>query len=440
MTLHDPPTIPVARAVPMARRAPRTLAESFDPRRNSVNALRLGLAGLVLVSHTLKLHGGADPLGRLTGGGVDLGTVAVDGFFALSGYLIVGSFLGSPTTGRYLWRRALRILPGFWVCLLVTTFVLLPLAQLLGYGTLAGFPLTGEQSALSYLTGNAGLFIRQFEVDGLLGGGTVNGSLYTLFYEFLCYLGIAALGILGLLRTRTWPLLAVTAAVWLFAVSEILTGAAFTSRSTTLDIALRFGLMFLAGAALHRLARHVPMGWAGGVVAALALTQAVALAVLIGSDPVSTLVYLTIAPPAVAYLVLLAGTQPGLHRIGARRDLSYGLYVYAWPVQALILLVGARAWPVPVYGVVSLAVALLLAWASWTWIEAPALRLKSWTPGWLRRTPPEPPEPGSAAATLPRDALYRTPGGAPVRATGGRGPLAPTPHAPRPSAPLRRKG
>jgi peptidoglycan/LPS O-acetylase OafA/YrhL len=361
------------------QRPDRTLGEAFDPRRNSVNALRLGLAGLVFVSHTLKLHGGSDPLGRLTGSGVDLGTVAVDGFFALSGYLIVGSYLGSPGTGRYLWRRALRILPGFWACLLVTALVLLPLAQLLEFGTLAGFPLTGGNSVLTYVTSNAALFVHQFEVDGLLGGEPVNGSLYTLFYEFLCYLGIAALGALGLLRTRSWPLLAVTAAVWLLVVAQVVTGAAVTSRSTTLDIALRFGLMFLAGAVLHRLAHRVPRSWAGGLVAALALTQAVVLAMLV-PGPMSTLVYLVVAPPAVAYLVLLAGSSPRLHRVGARRDLSYGLYVYAWPAQILVLLAGASAWPVPLYGAAALAVALLLAWASWTWVESPALRYKSWTP------------------------------------------------------------
>lgn len=398
MTIGEPPTVPIAPAgsrpgrstvsgAGAVGRSP-SLAEAFDPRRNSVNALRLVLATLVLVSHTMKLHGGSDPLGRLTGGEVDLGTVAVDGFFALSGYLIVGSYLNSPTTGRYLWRRALRILPGFWACLLVTAFVLLPLGQLLEFGTLDGFPLTGDRSALSYLTSNAALFIRQFEVEGLFGGGTVNGSLYTLFYEFLCYLGVAALGVAGLLRTRTWPLIAVATAIWLLVVVQVVSGAAVTGRSSTIDIALRFGLMFLAGAALHRLARHVPLGWAGGTVAALALLQAIALAILVGPDPLSKLVYLSIAPLPVAYLVLLAGTSPYLHRVGARRDLSYGLYVYAWPVQALLLLVGARDWPVLLYGVTSLAVALLLAWASWTWIESPALRLKSWTP----RAPAQPAE------------------------------------------------
>ncbi|MBW0108075.1 acyltransferase [Pseudonocardia sp. KRD-182] len=355
------------------------LDRAFDPRSNSVNALRLALAGLVLLSHTLQLHGGVDPIGQLTGGSVQMGTMAVDGFFALSGFLIVGSYLNSPSTGRYLWRRCLRILPGFWACLLVTTVVLLPIAQLIEFGTLNGFPLTGDTSALSYLLDNAALFIRQFEVTGLLGGEPVNGSLYTLFYEFLSYLGVAALGAVGLLRRRTWPLLVVAAAVWLFAISQLSTDAAISGQSSTLTIALRFGSMFLAGAIAHRLAHRIPIGCIGGIIATLILLQAVVLAALAGTDPRSTLVYVVVAPPAVAYLVLLLGASTQLRRVGARRDLSYGLYVYAWPVQILLLIAGANLWPVAVYGVTSLTIALLMAWASWTWIEAPALRFKSWS-------------------------------------------------------------
>ena len=337
------------------------------------------------VSHTLKLHGGEDPVGRLTGGSVDLGTIAVDGFFALSGFLIVGSLLGSPSTGRYRWRRALRILPAFWVCLLVTAFVLLPIAQVLQYGTLAGFPLTGEASALSYVTDNAALFVRQFEVSGLFGGEALDGSLYTLFYEFLCYLGIAALGAAGLLRRGAGPLLVVAAGlVWAFALWQFLDGGSLVGRSTTLEIALRFGITFVAGALAHRVAGVLPLGPVGGTLAALLLTWAVVLAVLVGEDPRGTLAYAVLAPPAVAYLVLLAGSSRRLRRVGSRRDLSYGLDVYAWPVQVLLLLAGAAAWPVLVHGAASLAVALLLAWASWTWVEAPALRFKSWTPAAAR--------------------------------------------------------
>lgn len=367
-------------------RARHTLADVFDPRTNSVNALRLVLAATVLVSHAIKLHGGRGPIEALTGSDVDAGTMAVDGFFALSGFLIVGSYLGSPSTGRYLWRRALRILPGFYVCLLVTAFVLLPLARLLEFGTLSGFPLTGESSALGYLVDNSALLIRQFEVRGLMGGQPVNGSLYTLFYEFLCYLGVAALGVAGLLHRRRVVLL-VAVLLWLVVVVDALTGGQVTDRSTTIDIAARFGLMFLAGAVLSRYAPMVPVRrWAGGVAVAL-VAVALGVAVLVPAD-VSGTAYAALAAAPVAYLVLLAGSSRVLHGLGSRRDLSYGLYVYAWPVGVLVLLAGAERWPLVLYVPVAAAATLLLAWASWSWVEEPALRLKSWTPTRRRRPVP----------------------------------------------------
>src|SRR5680860_1841505 len=73
-----------------------TLAARLDPRHNSINALRLGLAFCVLLSHSIKFStDGEDFIGSWTGTAVDLGTMGVDGFFALSGYLIVGSYLSS---------------------------------------------------------------------------------------------------------------------------------------------------------------------------------------------------------------------------------------------------------------------------------------------------------------------------------------------------------
>lgn len=368
---------------------PSTLVARFDPRNNSVNALRLGLAGLVLFSHTIKLQSGEDPLGTLTGGEVDLGTLAVDGFFALSGFLIVRSYLGSPSVWRYLWRRCLRILPAFWTCLLVTAFVFLPLAQLIRFGTLAGFPLAGDQSATSYVYNNALLLIRQFEVRGLLDGEVVNGSLHTLFYEFLCYLGVAVLGVIGVLRRRRFVVLVLTGVVWAVAASELVTNGGLTGAHVGRQLILRFGLMFLAGAVAQLWAHRLPLGRAGGGMAAALLALGVAGSAFVGHDPRSTLVYLLVAPPAIAYLVLLIGASPRAARVGSRRDLSYGLYVYAWPVQVLLLLAGAALWPMPVYLGAALALALGLAWLSWTFVEAPALRLKSWTPA--RRSRAEPP-------------------------------------------------
>lgn len=359
------------------------LRDRFDPRRNSVNAVRLVLAVLVLVSHSITLSGGVDPIGAVTGGVVDLGTMAVDGFFALSGFLIARSFLSARSVGRFLWHRALRILPGFWVCLLVTAAVLLPVSQLAQFGTMRDFPISGPESVTGYVVTNWGLLIRQFEVRGLMGGHPVNGSLYTLFYEFLCYLGVAALGVAGLLRRRRL-VGGLAAAIWLVAAADLVADGAVTGDSVTRWLLLRFGVTFASGVLLFLWADRVPLAWPGAVVAGLLTAVAVLLAGAQGADPASRTTYLLIAPAAVAYLVLWAGSATWLAGIGRRVDLSYGIYVYAWPIQVLLLQAGAAGWPVVLFLAVSAVAAAGLALLSWRFVESPALALKSWTPSGRR--------------------------------------------------------
>lgn len=360
-------------------------AQRFDPRRNSVNALRLGLAMTVLLSHAVSFQGGVDPLGAATGGVVDLGTVAVDGFFALSGYLIARSYLHSPSLGRFLWRRCLRILPAFWVCLLATAALLLPLAQIIEYGTLSGFPLTGDQSVVGYVVSNSALFIQQFHVRGLMGSEAVDGSLYTLFYEFVCYLGIGVLGAVGILRRRRGLVLIVALLMWLTILFDLVTSGSISAGGVVRELFLRLGSMFLAGVILYLWSERIPLNWRVGGFASLLLAAALIGASLQGSDPHSRLTYLLLAPAAVAYLVILIGSSRRLSKIGATRDLSYGLYIYAWPIQVILLLLGAAAWPLVVYLGASTAITLALALASWVAVEAPALRLKSWSPGNVHR-------------------------------------------------------
>ena len=106
----------------------RTLASLFDPRSNSLNALRLVLAALVIVSHSWPLTG-REPEPAL--GGANLGVWAVLGFFAISGFLITRSRLSGRPTHTFYRARALRILPAFLVCLVVVAFVFAPVSLLL---------------------------------------------------------------------------------------------------------------------------------------------------------------------------------------------------------------------------------------------------------------------------------------------------------------------
>ena len=355
------------------------LSERIDPRHNSINAMRLVLAFAVLLSHSMQLAQGES--NAPTGSVVDLSTLAVDGFFALSGYLILGSYLGSRSVRGYLWRRCLRILPGFWVCLVVSALVIGPLTALFA-GRLGGYAWTGTDSAVSFMWKNSLLLVRQFEIAGGYGGRPVNGSLHTLFYEFLCYLAVAGAGVAGLYRLRRSRIGVLVLGVWLPVMLGVLALPGLIEGHPARSLLLRYGSMFLFGCAAHLFADRVRMHPLGHVVALAVFTTAVSLSAIVGGSR-GLVLYTLLAPAAVAYLVLGLGASTKLARIGSKRDLSYGLYVYAWPVQATLLVLGAADWWLSAFVAASLALSLALAFLSWTWIEAPALRLKTWAP--LRR-------------------------------------------------------
>ena len=94
-------------------------------------------------------------------------------------------------------HRVARIFPAFLVCLVVTAFVFAPIAYLHQHGTVDGL-LTTPTTPLNYVFGNATLRMFAFDVAGTPGNvpypGAWNGSLWTLYYEFGCYMVVAALG------------------------------------------------------------------------------------------------------------------------------------------------------------------------------------------------------------------------------------------------------
>lgn len=362
-----------------------TLAQRLDPRHNSINALRLALAICVLLSHSIKFStDGEDFVGSWTKSTVDLGTMGVDGFFALSGYLIVGSYLNSRSTGRYLWRRCLRILPGFWVCLVVTAVVLGPLTVLLSSGNATDYAWTGPDSAVTFMRDNALLLIRQFEITGGFGGEPANGSLYTLFYEFLCYLAVAAAGVLGLFRLHRPRFGILVFAGWLLTLLAVFAAPSLLVDHPSREVLLRFGSMFLFGGLAHFFAHRIRVSPVGYLTAGSLLAAGLAAGIPFSGSPASEerglMLYVLLASPAMAYVVLGLGASTRFAHIGAKRDLSYGLYVYAWPIQVTLVVLGASTWWQPIFIATTLALSLSLAYLSWTWIESPALRLKSWSP------------------------------------------------------------
>ena len=196
---------PSARNRQLSRTSGAPTLGDFDFRFNAIGFLRFLLASAVVWSHTFHLGGfGADPITYWTKSSEDAGSLAVEGFFVLSGFLIVRSFERTANPLRYLWHRALRIFPGFWTCLVVTAFAFAPIAFVRERGTLAGFLTATPSSPWTYVTHNLSLAMNQYGIAGLLAHvpwpGVFNHSLWTLQYEFYCYLVVAVLGTIALMR------------------------------------------------------------------------------------------------------------------------------------------------------------------------------------------------------------------------------------------------
>lgn len=360
--------------VPRRRPSARTLGSALDGSDNALNAIRLCLALLVILGHAFPL-GGFEPIkvGPFVHGG--LHGYAVEAFFVISGYLIFASGMRTTTLG-YLWRRLLRIYPAWFAAITATAFIAAPLGARLEPGA------TWEwRSALGYVLGALDLKPSQDGVDSTLltvpWAGTWNGSLWTLFYEAAAYLGIALLCAWAPVRSRLAKLVPAAAAAMTLAYVALPPGAVAgmlpEAIGSIAENGLRLWTFFAWGMVAYiyrdriRATRLVAAG--AGIVFLLA-------AHLTGI-PAWMSTALTL--PSLSIAVLFAGVLLPW-RFGRTTDLSYGTYVYAFPVQQLLILLGVAQYGWAATAVACVVGTLPLAWLSWKLVEQPALRMKRIVP------------------------------------------------------------
>lgn len=339
---------------------PRTM---LDPRRNSLNLIRLVLAFLVLVAHAYPIAGAGD--GPVVAD-ENLGGWAVIGFFALSGYLIMGS-RQRTTFATFLGHRVARIFPAFLGCLIVVALVFAPVAYLIEHGDLTGF-LTTPNTPANYVFANSGLRMSDYSIAGTLADnplpGAWNGSLWTLYFEFLCYLVVGVAACAAVVRRTPW---AIGALFLLSVVVRANNDRLLALFGGNLDAQWLFKLLpyFLAGALVYMVRERIPLRWWVAVPAALVTAVTVAVVPFWGGQ--------LMAPCVTVFLLWLGRVIPSPAWI-RKNDLSYGLYVYAFPCQQLATLLGVHELGVAVHILVTLPAAMLLAAASWFWLERPVLR------------------------------------------------------------------
>jgi peptidoglycan/LPS O-acetylase OafA/YrhL len=358
------PTTPTA-----AGRGP-TLADEAGSRANNFDVLRLFAAALVLFSHSFALTGLSEP--KL--GASSLGVVGVEIFFAISGFLVIKSWLSQPRLHAFLFKRSLRILPALAVTVFASAYVLGPLVTDTAWRDyfLSARPVHHVVDTLTSVLSAGVVGNIQYELPGVFANnphGAVNGSLWTLPVEVRAYYLLALLGMLGLL-VRWLP---AVAGGGLLAVFVISVGGNWPAVGSTVDRlagqqeTLMLLAIFMTSALLYlkraRVRLTAPLAGAA-MLAWLALSW--------------TRFGPAVAVVTVPYVALFLAYRSGarLRVLTRHGDMSYGLYLLAFPVQQVVVLIAGKGLGPWGLAAVSLPLTYGLAYVSWKVVEEPALRLK----------------------------------------------------------------
>ncbi len=334
---------------------------------NNFDLMRLVAAGLVLVSHSFPLATGnnaSEPLMRLSGGQSTLGYLSVGIFFVMSGYLITASFLNSRSVASYFGKRLLRIYPALVVMTLLTSFLLGPIVTSLSIGDYLRSPGTYK-----YLLNMFAVVPAPFGLPAVFDDNpfrlAVNGSLWTLKFEIMCYVFVSILGIVKMLRGS------VVIPIWIASFFLARLVEAHVMPLTGIWFYVQHGAEFFEffGAGMILYLFRDRMGTARLPLAAAVTFVGIGL---------FTDFFLEAFAVFGSYAVIrLAAARPVWisSLVKSWGDFSYGVYIYAFPVQQTVShFVPDLRWYQN--AILSLPVVLLLSVLSWHLIERRALALK----------------------------------------------------------------
>jgi peptidoglycan/LPS O-acetylase OafA/YrhL len=357
--------------------APDALAQYAGSPRvvNNFDLLRLCAALLVFWFHAFVFTGRPTPM---LFSWVAAGPLGVFIFFLISGYLISKSWEADPHALRFLARRALRIFPALLVLVLLTTLLLGPALTTLPLHDYFRHPSFGDyfyNAVLQPRYALPGVFEHQ------AASQAVNGSLWSLPVEFTLYLGLL---LLGMARVPRWVLaVLLVAGCWATLEWSVKRDPLVIFGGMIVQDVVQYGVYFLIGAcvARFRLERWLTV---------TSLCAAVVLMLAVEPWPTVSRIVSWGAFPCV-FLTFGLATSVVARALAHLGDYSYGVYIYAFPVQQTVLNLFPTL-PMTAYVLSTLTITLALAAASWHLVERWALR-------WKPRRPREAPEHPVAAVT-----------------------------------------
>lgn len=344
----------------------RSIETALDSKDNCFTFLRLIAAVAVCYAHSFPLtlgKGSRDPVTQflLPFWGSSLGTVAVDLFFVISGFLIAASYLSRDNPVDFIKSRCLRIYPALFVSIFICTFAIGLVAS-----TKSTYEYFLHQNTWSYFFKNTTLVTGvQHVLPGVFNENpyprAVNGSIWTLPIELTMYASIFIFGITGILRKRD--------AFNLFFIIILILYLGKTSYPFFQSgHSERFPIVFLIGSMLYVNRKTVPLDFR--VILGLAFLTIM----LKDQGRVFEIMKYSLFSYSILYISLSNRFRlPNMDKYG---DYSYGIYIYAFPAQQMYAYLYDNSDPYLMF-FVAITTSSILAIFSWHYIEKPALRFKS---------------------------------------------------------------
>ncbi len=344
------------------------LSKYTKNRDNNFNLIRFIAASLVLYSHSFALaigSGDAEPLRSFIG--MTLGTISVDIFFVTSGFLIASSFFGRNNIIAFTWARVLRIFPALIIAVAFCTFVIG-----LFFTTDAPAEYLTNKETYRYFLKNITLFFGvEYNLPGVFAETphkhAVNGSIWTLPYEVKMYAYLAIIGS-TLIYCKKWFKTNFLKIIFLcIAVIAISANIINHFQPFIPEKFIRLFTLFFTGTAFYIWRDNIYLS------SRVFLLLVIALSISIFEKELFFVIYSI----SIAYLIFYIAYVPAgiIRNFNKTGDYSYGIYIYAYPVQQSIAALIPDV-SIPIMIALSFFFTFILSFISWHLIEKKALKMK----------------------------------------------------------------
>lgn len=335
-------------------------------KNNNFDFLRFLFALLVVVSHSYPLSGDNESsqwIYKITNGQIVLAQIGLSGFFIISGYFIFQSMERSNDLLNYFKKRFLRLFPALFVVLLLT-IVLAPLVYK------SEIPFFKNNAVYTYLPNNLSLYNFQSSIKGIFDGNayhSINGSLWTIRYEFSLYIAVALLFFFRTQKQLVTVILLFVFTIFMLLYTFCLNRFGGSSLFGLQGIhVLNLGTFFISGSLLASLqfekTKHK------SIILSISVLILVLSLYFNCYDSVKHLVF------PVAVLLIGFIPLPFIRTFGKFGDMSYGIYIYSFPIQQTFM----YFFKLKTYELIILSIvcSIIFGYLSWHLIEKRALKYK----------------------------------------------------------------